>query len=299
MCTLIFDIQGGLTDQKRDIVSILHYCNNKDFKFSVRQGHCRNANDSTGFKYYDFKNLFNDDMFTCQPNYVLYDKIKPHMTTKNTLDMYTTKIKKHLWKDAEKKNLQNIMATLPEIISKNSKEYIIIGGSFWSYYNDPIWISGDIVDAEKSGIIKPSKKILDKYEEIKTRINVNEYNFIQYRYEKDWESHCKYKHIPFVKIPFDQLIEKIPFKKNLPVYVSASCVESLHENGYSTKKLSECPNIIYKYNSEVEGFNFDECGYIDCLFGMNAQEVYGFSVSGFSDFLNRYKKTDNAYDKIV
>ena len=54
-------------------------------------------------------------------------------------------------------------------------------------------------------------------------------------------------------------------------------------------------------NSDCIGFNFEECAFIDYLFGLESREVYGHNKSSFSVLLNMSKSTNNYYndDKLV
>ena len=171
-----------------------------------------------------------------------------------------------------------------------NKEYIIIGGNFWSY-------NGYVYDENIiHNIIQPSAKIINKYNEIMEKLNCKDYNFIHYRYEEDFVKYFNKINKIYKRPLLDTLIKNINFKQDLPIYVCTSCIEKLHDRKWLLKPLTEYSTILYKNENDMIGFNYDECGYVDYLIGKNAKEIYGFSESGFSKNLNKLKRTNNYYD---
>lgn len=286
---LIFDTIGGLSDQIKDITSILYFCNKNQFQFTFRNATCRPIENPTIYKLYDFHNLFDTDSFSNNKYYILYDSIQKNINVDNTYDFHKDKIRGKLFKNDYKEYMQNIKENMVDIISSCHKEFIIMGGSFWSYnyykYDENI-----------INTIKPSKKIIDKYNEIIQTMNCNEYNFIHYRYEEDWNILLTQRNIVYIRPILDDIILNVPYKKDLPIYICTSCIERLYEKKWLLHPLSTYSNILYKNKDDMIGFNYDECGYVDFLIGKNAQEIYGFSRSGFSRNLNALKKTKNYYD---
>ena len=64
------------------------------------------------------------------------------------------------------------------------------------------------------------------------------------------------------------------------------------------KKPIECyNNILYKTNSNL--LYFDENAWVDFKIGLESEEVYGFSYSGFSETINRFKGTNNYYNDLT
>lgn len=286
---LIFDTIGGLSDQIKDITSIFHFCNEHQFTFTFRNATSRPIEDPTIFTVYPFHNLFDTTSFLYNKHYILYDSIKNDINNDNTYDFHKDKIKGKTFNCKYKEYLQNIRENIVDIISSCDKEFIIMGGSFWSYniyqYNEEIINN-----------IKPSAKILDKYNEIIQKMDCSMFNFIHYRYEEDWDILLKKLNKVYIRPILDDIINHVPFKQNLPIYICTSCIETLYDKKWLLYPLSSYSNILYKEKDMMIGFNYDECGYVDFLIGKNAQEIYGFSRSGFSRNLNALKKTKNYYD---
>ena len=216
MPILIFCLLSGLTDQKNDIISIIQFCITNNFPFTIKHSTCRDITDPNGFKTYDFKNLFNENIFLTFPNYVPYSKIEADITTDNTYNFYDHKIIGRLWKSYNKMYFVKIKKEMKHTFLLCGKKYVYIGGSFWYYYNDAkwSWLTGDAITMNNKTynilkMIEPSNRILDKYNEIRSRINVPEYNFIHYRYESDWEKYCKNTKYLFVCPTIDILINEI------------------------------------------------------------------------------------------
>jgi len=286
---LIFDTIGGLSDQIKDITSILYFCNENNFQFTFRNATSRPIENPSIYNFYEFHNLFDPHSFSNNKQYILYDDIKKNINIDNTYNFHKEKIIGKLFKDEFKEYLKNIKENMIDIIRSCNKEFIIMGGAFWSYntYN---------YDENIINMIKPSNKILDKYNEIIQKMNCNEYNFIHYRYEEDWNILLTRRNIVYIRPILDDIILNISFKKDLPIYICTSCIETLYEKNWMLYPLSAYSNILYKNADDMIGFNYDECGYIDFLIGKKSQEIYGFSRSGFSINLNALKKTKNYYD---
>jgi hypothetical protein len=237
---LIFDTISGLSDQKKDITSIIHFCNQHHFKFTFHQSTCRPIQDPTIFKKYDMNHLFDIQVFSIYDNFINYHEIKHKINRNNTYDLYKDKIQGKLYDPLYKNDLNDIKNNIVNMILNCEKEYIIIGGGTWRYMGykyDEYMIHH---------FIQPSKKIMDKYIEINEKINCSEYNFIHYRYEEDWARFLLKQNQPFICPLLDTLIEHIPFKKQLPIYICTSCIETLYDKKLMLKPLSEYPNILYK-----------------------------------------------------
>jgi hypothetical protein len=89
------------------------------------------------------------------------------------------------------------------------------------------------------------------------------------------------------------IIKKIKFKNNtLKIYIATSNVQSIIDtNDVNYKK------IVFKNENDnlLKDLNFEEKAYIDYLFGLYSQEIWGNSKSSFSRLLNNFKKTSNYY----
>jgi len=287
---LIFDSIGGLSDQKKNITSAINFCNENNFKFTFRNATCRPINDPTVYRLYNFNEFFDPNTFSIYKNYVIYDTIKNNINHDNTYDFFKEKIVGKCFRNEYKDYLKDIKNNIKNILLDCKKEYVIIGGSFWSYY-------GYVYDENIiHNIIQPSSKIVKKYNEIMNKLNCKEYNFIHYRYEEDWSNLLNRQNKIYKRPLLDTLIENIKFKRDLPIYVCTSCIEKLHDNKWMLKPLTEYSTILYKNENDMVDFNYDECGYVDYLIGKNAEELYGFSYSGFSQNLNKLKGTKNYYD---
>jgi len=54
--------------------------------------------------------------------------------------------------------------------------------------------------------------------------------------------------------------------------------------------------IISKNENELKDYNFEEKAFIDYIFGLHSNEIFGHSKSSFSTLLNNFKNTSNYYD---
>jgi len=174
---LIFDSIGGLSDQKKNITSAINFCNENNFKFTFHNATCRPINDPTVYRLYSFNEFFDPNTFSIYKNYVIYDTIKNNINHDNTYDFFKEKIVGKCFRNEYKDYLKDIKNNIKNILLDCKKEYVIIGGSFWSYY-------GYVYDENIiHNIIQPSSKIVKKYNEIMNKLNCKEYYFIHYRYE--------------------------------------------------------------------------------------------------------------------
>ena len=162
-----------------------------------------------------------------------------------------------------------------------NKDYLVLK-QFWSLYK-----SQNFIDKTIHTHILPSKNIMEKYIEIKNRIIGNEsYNFIHYRYEKDFTGYF------IINVDtIDNLIENIKFKNNsLKIFIATSKIKSildLHNSKYK--------NLIYKDDDMLMDLNFEQRAFIDYMFGLNSVECYGHRKSSFSVMINNIQKTNNYY----
>lgn len=295
----IFSLCGGLTNQKRAIVSIIHFCETNKLNYSIDKAACRKMKDSMSFNQYDFKNMFDENIFLSTNGYIKYEKIKRDINNENSYNFFGEMIKNYMWQDEYKNYLLETGKNMMDLFKKCDKKYILMGDTFLFYYDklNP-WNYSDEFVIKTLKQIKPSEKILSKYKKISERLGMTKYNFLHYRYERDWQIHCKKNNIPFICPQIDILIEKIPFKNNLPIYLSTSNIESLNYNKLMKNQLTKYDNILYKKYTEIYDLTFDECAYIDYLFSVDSTEVYGFSGSDFSTIINSEKGTNNYYNEL-
>ena len=312
---LIFDSITGTTEQIRNLRTFVYFSKKYDLQFSIRYASCRSL-DLRKVTLYDFKNLFNDEkMFENTESYIPYDSIKNKITSENCFDFYNNhEIQKHLWRDEYIDNYyKEKTLDLINLIKSSSYEYVILGPSFYWWYhdidkpkqysieliNDQLTLSWkDNIDNDKihSLPVIPCEKIMNKFELFKKRINNSKYNFIHYRYEDDYNGHFIQSGNHYIVPMIDDLIEYVPFKEKLPIYIATSSIELLHKKGLMKYPLENYQEIIYKKDDCDELF-FDEAGFLDYLIGIYSEEVYGFSMSGLSSELILIKKYKNICEK--
>jgi len=267
---IIFDTYGGLCNQMYDIQCGVNFCIINNINFSFRYCSYRNK-DLVSWYNENFENLF-DMSFLSKYNtlYINYDKL--NLNSENTYNYEAVRTILLFTKDY-----------LNEL--KNIKKKFIVLKQFWSVYNFQ-----NIVD-NTIPFILPSKKILDVYNKIKNKIiSVGEqYNFIHYRYEKDFTSHYKVE-VENLKPIILNLKNK--FKNpNLKIFIATSNIYELID--LNDNEL--CDIIITKNENKLQNYNFEEKAFIDYMFGLNSNEVYGHSKSSFSHMLNNIKNTSNYY----
>lgn len=136
----------------------------------------------------------------------------------------------------------------------------------------------------------PSDKIINIFYQLKEKLLKNEnYNFIHYRYEKDFIDFFKIKNVE----PLSNILKRIKFKNDyLKIYLSTTnAYNIINKNDIHDYKL------IFKNDDDelLKDLNFEEKAFIDYLFGLHSTEIYGNSKSSFSRLLNNYKQTSNYY----
>ena len=93
----------------------------------------------------------------------------------------------------------------------------------------------------------------------------------------------------------DTLLNSNLFKNNTyKIYVATSTIEQLYKKKLMNNDINFYQNIFYKKNTRLE--YFDENAWVDFKIGMDSEEIFGFSHSGFSANLNRLKETRNYYN---
>jgi hypothetical protein len=140
--------------------------------------------------------------------------------------------------------------------------------------------------------LSPSKRLYEVYNKIKNKImnHDEEYNFIHYRYEKDFTRHFNIEVKTLKSLILDL---KHKFKNpNLKIYIATSNIRKLIN--LNDNELGDI--IISKNENKLLGYNFEEKAFIDYIFGLNSKEVFGHSKSSFSHMLNNFKNTSNYYD---
>lgn len=268
---IIFDTNGGLCNQFYDICNGINFCLKNNVQFTFRYCAFRDDSLCEWFKT-SFEELFDTEFLKNYKLYINYNDIKDKITNDNCYNFNNNLKAYNVFKD------DNILDQLIEL----NKEYVVLY-QFWSLYKFK-----NFVDNSIHTHILPSYDIMKKYLEIKNNIIGDEpYNFIHYRYEKDFTNYFK------INVEsLDTLIDKIEFKNNkLKIFIATSDIKNLIE-------LNNCKykNLIYKNDDMLLDLNFEQRAFIDYMFGLNSVECFGHSKSSFSIMINNIKKTKNYYD---
>lgn len=267
---IIFDTMFGLCNQIWDIVNAIDFCLKNNIEFSFRYCSYRKEDLKSWFCQ-DFTKLFNDSFLKENQLYIDFKNLS--INKDNTFN-YEGKYC-HFFIDGNK----NVLEQLKKI----NKKYIVLG-FFRSVYNCDY-----LTKVELYKKILPSDNLMNIYNIISNKLfNKEKYNFIHYRYEKDFTDFFN------VKIEnLDKIIDNISkkFKNNYKIYIATTNIKSLiNTDNYK--------NILFKdeNDKEFENLNFEEKALIDFLIGKNSEEVFGHSKSSFSQVLNSLKGTKNYYD---
>lgn len=266
---LVFISNGGLCNQFYDIICGINFCITYNIKFTFKYCRFRNKDLVTWYSV-DFDKLF--DITKIINNYRhLY--IEPNEIELNNENSYNlNEINSHiLFTDNFIQEFNNI-----------DKKYIILPYFYviQNFKNIVIDIRNDIL---------PSQRLMNKYRNIKNElINNNEqYNFIHYRHEIDFIKHFNIK-----LEPFEEIYSKIKnnFKNpSLKIYIACSNSKNIIININDGK-------LITKNEENLSEYNFEELAFIDYMFGIESNEVYGHNKSSFSCMLNSIKNTNNYYN---
>jgi hypothetical protein len=268
---IIFDTYHGLCNQMADINSGINFCIIHNIKFSFRFCSFRNNNNLTVFYNEKFENLFDISFLEKYNNlYVNYDTLNlNHENTYNFNGLKATQLFTHNY--------------LNEII--NIKKEFIVFKQFWTVYDFK-----NIIDNVSRSIL-PSQRILNEYNKIKHKIinNNEQYNFLHYRYENDFIKHFKCSVDDLKNVILNT---KTKFKNpNLKFYIATSNIKQIIN--LDDPELRDI--ILTKDENELTDYNFEELAFIDYMFGLHSNEVFGHSKSSFSHTLNVLKNTSNFY----
>ena len=269
MVVLIFDTCAGLCNQFYDIVSGINFCLIHNIRFTFRYCSFRNS-DLTSWTEEPFEKLFDLKLFEKYELYVDYYTIKDKLNDTNSYNLNNTRIAISMLK------YDNILEQIYEL----NKEYVVLK-QFWAVYKFRSIVDNTIVPR-----IRPCNDIIEKYNEIKNALIDQPYNFIHYRYEKDFTN--------FFQLDIeslDSLIERISFNDNsLKIYIATSNIKNLIDiDNCKYKKL------LYKDDDILVDLNFEQRAFIDYMFGLDSVQCYGHQKSAFSGLINNMKKTSNFY----
>lgn len=298
---LIFDLGGGFNDMIKTLISIIDFTSKHSFQFTIRYCTCRPQDNTKtvpevikkNCNRYEVTNLFDEKTFLIYDNYVSYHKIKDEVTKENSYDFHRDKIMGNLFNADKKLYMDDITKNLSSILKKCDKKYIIVSSGFCFYAKTCRIL--EKWNKEFYDTLIPNEKIIDEYNNIMKDIH-EPYNFIHYRYEEDMRGLATKTQGEYYTPPLDVLLENNLFKNNTyKIYVATSTIEQLHDKNLMQKEVGCYPSLLYK-KSNLD--YFDENAWVDFKIGIGAEEIFGFSSSGFSDTLNRLKGTRNYYDKI-
>lgn len=269
---LIFDTYSGLCNQFYDINCAINFCLLHNIKFSFR--YCSFREDNL-VNWYDknFEELFDLEKIKNVINfsnlYVDYNTL--HLTNENSFN-YSGQRCIELFTDH----------FLDEII--NIKKDFIILKQFWSIYNFKE------IKIDMNPHILPCKRLADIYNNFKQNVTKDEpYNFLHYRYEHDFTNHFKIK-IEDLKSLILRL--RNDYKNpDLKIYVATSNIKQLID--VNDPDISNI--ILFKNDNELAEYNYEERAFIDYMFGLHSNEVFGHKNSSFSHMLNGLKNTHNFY----
>jgi len=272
---LIFDAHGGLCNQFYDINCGINFCLINNIKFSFRYCSLRNDN-LISWTYEPFEKLFCTDFLNKYKS--LYIPIENITLTEDNTYNYENTVNSI-------KLISKTDDILAKLISFN-KEHIILR-QFYSTY-----MLRKIID-NVFNVIVPSKRLLNKYEEIKNNLlQVGEqYNFIHYRYESDFTRYFKLYNIETLS----ELIKRIKsrFKNpDLKIYIATTNIQNLIDLNDADIKNT----ILTKNEDELNDYNFEEKAFIDYIIGLNAAEIFGHKLSAFSCMINNIKGTRNFFN---
>jgi hypothetical protein len=270
---VIFDTFAGLCNQFFDIYCGINFCIINNIKFTFRYCSFRIPDNLNGWYNSDFNSLFDLSTIFKQYEHLYVDFSTLNLTSDNTYN-FESLCAIQLFSNNYVNEIKNI-----------SKEYIILK-QFWSISMPHTEIVDNLYPR-----IKPSKRLMDLYENIKNKVlqNNEEYNFIHYRFESDFLNHFNVTVEPLENI---LLNIKNKFKNpELKIYIATSNIKQNID--LQTSKLSQI--IVFKDDDELTDYNFEEKAMIDFMFGLNSNEVFGNRRSSFSVILNYIKDTSNFY----
>lgn len=268
---LIFDTSDGLVNQFYDFFNGINFCLKHNINFTFRYCSFR-KDDLTHFDPKPIDLLFDLKFLNKYKLYIDYNKIKEKVSNENCYNYSNRYISSQILKSEK----------ILEQLVNFKKDYVILP-KFWCIYG-----FRNIIDYDIFKFINPCNMLVKKYQEIKDKLIGNtKYNFIHYRYEKDF--------INYFKLSVDSLeslIKKITFKDNsLKIFIATSNIKNLID-----LKDPKFKNLIYKNDDELSDLNFEQRAFIDYMFGLNSVECYGHSKSSFSSMINKIKNTNNYYD---
>lgn len=279
MAIFVFITFSGLCNQFYDINMGINFCLKNNIRFTFLYCSFRQTNLSSWFNH-NFESLFDISFIKkhrlyVNPKLVNLDKANAINFEQNTAIRI---FKSDNTNDELLKEINNLCG---------DKKFIVLK-QFWA-------IGSKLVNEQNYySLIKPSSRLVDIYNKLKNIIfkNNEKYNCIHYRYESDFTEYFKLK----IKNLKSIIIEtKKKFKDtSLKIFILTSNITSqLNINDIEIKNL-----ILFKDETHpiLKNLNYEECAFIDYMFGINSVEIYGHNKSSFSTMINGLKGTTNYYN---
>lgn len=265
---IIFDTCGGLCNQMFDINCGINFCIINNIEFSFR--YCSFRYQLTNWVDEPFENLF-DNKFLEKYNKLYIEYKNLNLSEKNTYNLngISSVI---LFTDDYLNEINNI-----------DKEFIVLK-QFCGVYK-----LIKIIDNVYPYLL-PSTNIMNMYKSISNNIINEEYNFIHYRYENDFTDYFKVE-IELLK-PLILRIKPKFKNPNLKIYIATTNIKQLID--LNDTDLSNI--ILTKNEDDLINYNFEERAFIDYMFGLHSNEVFGHNKSSFSLILSSIKGTQNFYN---
>lgn len=269
---IIFDTYSGLCNQFYDILCGINFCIINNIKFTFRYCAFRNKN-LVSFYMKDFNTLFDTRFLEKYSDlYVKFDSFT-FLNNENTFNL------------SSERSIDLFTDNFLHEIKGIDKEFIILKQFF------PLYKFSIIVDDFYSQL-KPCDRLMNIYKNMKNKIIINneKYNFLHYRYENDFTNYFKVE----VEDLYSILLNvKSKFKNpNLKIYIATSSIKSLIKNNH---ELNEIILMKNEDDDDLLNLNYEELAFIDYMFGLESEEVFGHSKSSFSHMQNHLKRTCNFY----
>jgi hypothetical protein len=270
---IIFDTHAGLCNQFYDINLGINFCLINNIPFSFRYCSFRNK-DLVSWYNVDFKSLF-DTSFLKKFEGLYIDIDTLYLTKDNTYN-FDGILCDYLFTHNDLEKIKLI-----------PKDYVILKNFF------AIYDFSKLIYNVNSQIL-PSQRLTDLYNTVKNSLlqDKEEYNFIHYRYEKDFTD---FFNIHNTENLIDLIVRINSKFKNpyLKIYIATSNIRSIIN--LESSGLSHI--IITKNEDKLQNYNFEELAFVDYMFGLNSNEVFGHNKSSFSGMLNHLKGTHNYYNE--
>jgi hypothetical protein len=270
---IIFDTFGGLCNQFYDINCGINFCIIHNIPFSFRYCSFREDNLVNWYNQ-TFDTLFHVENLkkAIHPTDLYVDFESLPLTNENTFN-FIGEVCVQLFTD-----------DFLNEIKKIDKEFIVLK-QFWATYKF------QQINMDMNMHILPCDRLMNVYNRLKTNIigDHEPYNFLHYRYEHDFTSHFKLQ-VEDLKTLILRIKNKFT-QPHLKIYIATSNIKQLiHENDPELMDI-----LLFKNDDELTDYNYEEKAFIDYMFGLHSNEVYGHNNSSFSHMLNHLKHTNNFY----